>query len=71
MFYSANLLKTYAHDIASQIQLRDCSKEVREEPGCTAVFANKLRVVEHQKINANKRNTPYRIAQGTISSLLG
>ena len=32
MFYSADLLRTIAQDTASQIALRDCSKEVREEP---------------------------------------
>ena len=32
MFYSGTLLKTIAWDTASQIALRICSKEVREEP---------------------------------------
>lgn len=35
---------------ASQIALRDCSEEVREEPGHIRIFATKARQQEHQKI---------------------
>ena len=37
----------------SQTALRDCSQEVREEPGYTGVFAAKTRQSEHQKITVN------------------
>ena len=30
--------------------LRSCSKETREEPGCTGVFITKARWAEHQNI---------------------
>ena len=42
--------------------LRDCSKEVREEPGYIRVFVEKQtkkqtkHVVQHQKITANHKN---------------
>lgn len=32
-----------AQEAASQVALRDCSKDVREEPGCTWGFATKIR----------------------------
>ena len=41
MFYSVNLLRTIAQDTASQIALRNYSKEVREVPGYVGVFAGK------------------------------
>ena len=59
MFYSVALRKTIAPETASQTALRDCSKEVREEPGYIGVFAGKQNktehVVEHQKITANHK----------------
>ena len=33
--------------------LKDCSKEVREEPGYLRVFETKTRESEHQKITVN------------------
>ena len=39
---------------ASQIALRDCSEEVREEPGHIRIFATKTRQQEHQKIKENQ-----------------
>ena len=58
MFYSANLLRTSAQeDTASQIALRDCSKEVREMTGYMTFSAwGKKNVVEYQKITANHKN---------------
>ena len=41
MFYLKTLLRTVAWDPASQIALRDCYKEVREEPGYLGHFARK------------------------------
>ena len=41
MFYSGTLLRTIAWETASQIALRNCPKEVREEPGYIGVFAEK------------------------------
>ena len=41
MFYSADIPRTEAQEMASQIALRDCSKEVKEEPGYTGVFTTK------------------------------
>ena len=39
MFYSGTLLRTVGQ--IAQIALRNCSKEVREEPGYTGVFVEK------------------------------
>ena len=39
MFYSGALLKTVAQETASQIALRNFSKEVREEPAYIRIFA--------------------------------
>ena len=41
MFYSGTLLRTTAWETASQIALRNCSKEVREKPGYIEVFTGK------------------------------
>ena len=42
MFYLAKV-RTYAWDAASQIALRHCSQEVREETGYIGVFSTKTR----------------------------
>ena len=43
IFYSVEncilFLRTQTQEAASQLTLRDCSEEVREEPGCIEVFA--------------------------------
>ena len=44
-----------AWEAASPIALRDCSKEVREEPGFIGVFVTKTRSLEHQKVTVNER----------------
>ena len=41
MFYLGTLLRTIAQETESQIALRICSKEVREESGYIEVFAEK------------------------------
>ena len=41
--YSADFLRTQVREAASQIALRDCFKEIREEPGYIGVFCNKAR----------------------------
>ena len=47
-------LRTYTWKTASQIALRDCFKEVREDPEYRGgVFAKKTQIVEHQKITSN------------------
>ena len=43
MFYSLDFLRTQAGEAASQVALRACSKEVREEPGYIGGFATKTR----------------------------
>ena len=62
MFYSGNFLRTVAWETASQVALRNCSKEAREEPGYIGVFAEKQtnkqknpHVVKHQKSTANHK----------------
>ena len=35
--------KDLSQDVASQKVLRDCSEEIREEPGCIGVFATKAK----------------------------
>ena len=63
MFYSAGVLRSYAQKTASQIALRDHSKEVREEPGCAGVLHQKpgsqninslLLIKENQTSQANE-----------------
>lgn len=39
--YSETLLRTVAGKAASQISLRNCSKEQRQDPGYIGVFAKK------------------------------
>ena len=41
MFYLGTLLRTIAQETTSQRALENCSKEIREEPGYTGVFAEK------------------------------
>ena len=41
MFYSVNILRTSARETASQIALRDCFDEIREEPEYKGVFEKK------------------------------
>jgi len=58
MFYLRLLLRTVA--TASQTALRNCSKEVRKEPGYIAVFAyqkKKKHIAQHQKIIVNHKKT--------------
>ena len=43
MFYLADKTEDLTLDPASQIALRDCSREVKEEPRCIEVFATKTR----------------------------
>ena len=43
MFYLADKTENLSPDTASQIALRDGSKEVMEEPGCIGVFATETR----------------------------
>ena len=56
MFYSADSLRTVAWDGSLSDHSKDSSKEVREEPGYTGVFAGKINVLEHQKMTANPKN---------------
>ena len=54
LFRDINEKLTIAWEAASQIALRNCSKEVREEPGYIGVFVGgKKYVAEHRKIIAN------------------
>ena len=54
MIYLGILLRTIAMETVSHIALRNCPKEVREEPGYMGDFAQKENhVVENQKIAAN------------------
>ena len=50
MFYSVALQRTIAWDTASQTTLRNCSKEVREEPAYLGVFAEKKNMQSNIKI---------------------
>ena len=42
MFYLVDLLRTYAQEADSQIALRNCSDETREDPGYRGVFTTKI-----------------------------
>lgn len=56
MFCSVILLKTVAQKATFQIPLRNCAKDIREEPGCVGSFVEKQKhVVEHQKITATHK----------------
>ena len=54
--YSGTLLRTIAWETASQIALRDCSEEEREEPGYTGVFAEKKHLIRYEESTANHKN---------------
>ena len=53
MFYLADKTEDLSLDTASQIALRYCSKEVREEPGYIGVFVTKTRESKLPKITVN------------------
>lgn len=57
MVYLVNMLRTSAQERASQMPLKDCSKEVKEELGYIRVFVKTKinpRYLEYQKITVNK-----------------
>ena len=43
MFKSTHILRTFDQETTSQTALRDCSKEVREEPGYMGVWGKKTK----------------------------
>ena len=43
MFYSVDILKTSPCETASQTDLRDCAKELTEQPGYVEIFVTKTR----------------------------
>ena len=53
MFYLVDKTEDLAQKTASQRALWDRSKEVKEEPRYTGVFATKTRQSEHQKSTVN------------------
>ena len=70
MFYSQTFLKSIAWEIASQVALKNCSKEAREEPiyiEAFFFFEIKNKVVEHQKITANHTHTQKKIQTSLVS----
>ena len=81
MFYSGTLLRTIAQETASQIALRNCSKEEREEPGYTGVFTGKkaktkttttkTHVVKHQKITANHKKHAFQVNDFSVFLSMG
>ena len=53
------LLRTITWESAFQLALRNCSKEVKEEPGYSGIFTGrkkKTHAVKHQKITAGHKN---------------
>ena len=50
MFCSADILRTSSPDTASQITLKDCSEEAREEPGSAGVFAKQKQKTSGENI---------------------
>ena len=59
MFHLRNLLWTIAQESASQVALRNCSKEVREEECSIGDFPgkNKIKTIfHHPEITANHKN---------------
>ena len=55
MFYLADKTEDLSGDTAPQRALRDCSKEVREEPGYIRIFATKNRWLELLKMTDYQR----------------
>ena len=53
MFYLADLLRTVAWDVASQMALKDCSKEGARRH--SSFCWKKTHVVEHQSLTANHK----------------
>ena len=59
MFHLRNLLRTIAQESASQVALRNCSKEVREEKGHIGDLPGKNKIkniFHHPEITANHKN---------------
>ena len=72
MFCSGTLLKTVDQKAAFQIALRNCAKEVREEPGYIENFAEKQKhVVEHKKITANHKTQAPQVNDFCVSLPMG
>ena len=56
MFYSGTSPRTTTWETASDVALRICSRDVREESGQKGVFAENKHVAQHQQITANHKN---------------
>ena len=54
-FFLWTNLRTIAQDAASQVALKSCSTEARQEPGWGGAFATNTRQSELQKITVNSR----------------
>ena len=55
MFYLADILRTLAQKTDSQRTLRDCSEEVKEEPGYIGVFAKNKQTNKQNNTSRDKR----------------
>ena len=72
MFCSGTLLKTVDQKAIFQIALRNCAKEVREEPGQIENFAEKQKhVVEHKKITATHKTQAPKVNDFCVSLPMG
>ena len=63
MFIQGNLLRTIGWELTSPMALRNCSKEISEEPGYIGVFVGERNVVKLQNTTVNYQKK-YPTSQG-------
>ena len=56
MFYSAHKTEDLSPDTTSHIALRDCSNEVKEEPGYIGIFTTRTRCRNIKRLLLIKEN---------------
>ena len=68
IFYLADKLRTEVWDTASQITLRDCSAEVRGEPGYIQALTTRLLLIKENQISQVKEFSAF-LCMGRFKSL--
>ena len=68
IFYLADKLRTEVWDTASQITLRDCSAEVRGEPGYIQALTTRLLLIKENQISQVKEFSAF-LCMGRCKSL--
>ena len=66
MFIQGNLLRTIAWELTSPMALRNCSKEISEEPGYIGVFVGEQNVVKLQNTTVNYQKKITNISRTSV-----